>query len=646
MLGFDGGNKLTKDKDAATKDKDAAKDAKKSAAAPSTAAAAASGTAPDGASSSAPAAASTAAPDVMARAKAIMHLSEEERAADAEREAARCAAAASAYEVLLVPRDASHEAIQRAYKAFSMAYHPDRSTAPRAVDVMQAVNAAHQILEDEERRAAYDAGGCSKDAGEDPAAGPVVKVRDTAVGRGAGAAGGIIGAVAGLGLGAAGGALLGAFGGLASSIQRATAYASYTLSASESVALRVSSASAALSSWGAEGEGSVLGVALDAASGALTVTLPPGASPQALLATARALPRPSPARLVDFPPTDDVSFKPSGRLLARLAACAGDDAQDRAFTRKLTCTIAAVAAAQRKELHVPEPPDDDGDGGASEAAGDATALHAGDTYDDAHAAARARHADKPITSMGGMLSHGISEAKEANAAKSAREEVTVLQALGAMFEAHSRGRTPTPEWLARRVAGISLGGASPPPDAPADAAPITDPEQGWGAAVSSGDAADAEWGAAPVAFIEVAVAAPSGRAPATPVAVAKGAAAGTRDSAGFTWLRLGPALPAREGDATVVFSTLPPALLVHLQAPGGGSTRALARTPVAALRVRLVVDYPAGTGPHPTSSAAAAMAKLAPVQVGASVLISDVNWERIAAGGALPAAPTGPRMLD
>ena len=558
--------------------------------------------------------------DLMARSKAILRLTPEERCADAEKEAARCAAAPTAYDVLLVPRDATPEAISRAYKALSMAYHPDRSSAPKAVDVMQAVNAAHLILGDAERRSAYDAGGCSKEAGEDPAAvaaaGPVIKMHATAVGRGASVAGGILGGLTGLGLGAASGALVGVLGGVASSIARAQAFSSYTLPASVTVASRVAAAAAVLAT---QPPGASLLATVDGDTGVLTVTLPPSALPATLRATAAALTTPEPVRLVDLPPIDDISFNPSSTHLSRIVACAGDDAQDRSFTLRLARALARVAATSRAELHMAEPPLTRGDGEDADTAtrGDATGMGEGDTYEDVLARQQAKHAEKgPITSAAGMFAHMRGEMEEGASAAEARREVTTLLTLGAVQEAYSRGRMPTHEWLARRVMGLSGAGGGEEEGGKGSGsatAPLIDPDQGWG----EGDGGRA-WGTPPCAWVEVAVAmAGTGRAPVVhkggAVAVEGSGGGGgvpSRDAAGFLWHRVGPATPAVEGGN--VHFPLPQALLVHVQV-GGANKRA-----PAAIRVRLVVAVE-GAG--------------AAIQVGDSVLVEGVPWERVAAGG-------------
>ena len=64
------------------------------------------------------------------------------------------------YRVLQVSRDAEIEVIEKAYKALSMKYHPDRSPADRrarATKRMQSINEAYTVLSDPAHRRRYDA---------------------------------------------------------------------------------------------------------------------------------------------------------------------------------------------------------------------------------------------------------------------------------------------------------------------------------------------------------------------------------------------------------------------------------------------------------------------------------------------------------
>jgi DnaJ-class molecular chaperone len=65
------------------------------------------------------------------------------------------------YRELQVCRDAEPEVIEKAYRALSLKFHPDRAAPdqrPRATRRMQRINAAYNVLRDPVRRARYDAG--------------------------------------------------------------------------------------------------------------------------------------------------------------------------------------------------------------------------------------------------------------------------------------------------------------------------------------------------------------------------------------------------------------------------------------------------------------------------------------------------------
>lgn len=64
------------------------------------------------------------------------------------------------YRTLQVTRDAEPEVIERAYKALSFKYHPDRTAASgreHATRRMQRINEAYAVLRDPKKRRAYDA---------------------------------------------------------------------------------------------------------------------------------------------------------------------------------------------------------------------------------------------------------------------------------------------------------------------------------------------------------------------------------------------------------------------------------------------------------------------------------------------------------
>jgi curved DNA-binding protein len=70
------------------------------------------------------------------------------------------------YQVLGVPRDATAEAIKKAYRQAARKFHPDVSKEPDAAARMSEVNEAYAALSDPERRAAYDAIGQGRRQGE------------------------------------------------------------------------------------------------------------------------------------------------------------------------------------------------------------------------------------------------------------------------------------------------------------------------------------------------------------------------------------------------------------------------------------------------------------------------------------------------
>jgi len=61
------------------------------------------------------------------------------------------------YKVLEVPRDASAEDVQHAYRVLAMRYHPDRNPSSEAAAKMTAINEAWEVLGDARRRRDYDA---------------------------------------------------------------------------------------------------------------------------------------------------------------------------------------------------------------------------------------------------------------------------------------------------------------------------------------------------------------------------------------------------------------------------------------------------------------------------------------------------------
>jgi curved DNA-binding protein len=63
------------------------------------------------------------------------------------------------YEILGVPRSASQDEIQRAYRKLARAYHPDVNSDPGAEDRFKEVSEAYDVLSDPQTRRRYDAFG-------------------------------------------------------------------------------------------------------------------------------------------------------------------------------------------------------------------------------------------------------------------------------------------------------------------------------------------------------------------------------------------------------------------------------------------------------------------------------------------------------
>ena len=555
--------------------------------------------------------------DVMARARAILKKSPEEQIADASAELVRVTAkGVTAYDVLRITKDAAPEVVAKAHKAAAMAYHPDRNAAPDATGISQAVNAAYAILNDPARRAAYDAGGAGDVAGADDglaaaAAGPQIKIKGSRVATAAATAGGFFGGVMGLGIGAVGGALVGTIGEAALTARKVWSHAGRDVSPADVAGGRSRLARAALATRTAAIAWSLPGVdvGIDTTTGDVRVRCLGLRS--ALISVKRAIQAPSPARMTDLPPLDDMTFAPSPKFIDRLALCAGPAPASRVFTAKLARALAASAKAARKELNVPEPTTlDDGDGVAA-ASGDATGLVSEDTYDAALERRAAEHAAKgPITSGRGLVGHAMTEVMEMGRSAAAKDDARMGLLLAAAWEAASRGRDPSADvsWISRRFAG--LAGVAPESTNP-PGLPLDDPDKGWEKSAAPPRSFDA---VRPAAFLEVAVLAAEGAVIAKPgLGRASFNAGGKSVPSGLPqWLRVGELSFGANGDGDSATVRLPIEILVTMRDGSGGVGTAQSR-----LGVRVVVD-----------AAASGVADATGVTV-ATTIVASVNWEAI-----------------
>ncbi|HRX69945.1 MAG: DnaJ domain-containing protein [Candidatus Competibacteraceae bacterium] len=71
------------------------------------------------------------------------------------------------YQILGVNRDASEEAIKKAYRRLARKYHPDVSKESSAEERFKEVAEAYEVLRDKEKRAAYDRLGSNWRAGQE-----------------------------------------------------------------------------------------------------------------------------------------------------------------------------------------------------------------------------------------------------------------------------------------------------------------------------------------------------------------------------------------------------------------------------------------------------------------------------------------------
>src|SRR6185436_3898917 len=82
------------------------------------------------------------------------------------------------YGILGVSREATDDEIKRAYRKLARQYHPDVNPDPEAHEKFKDINAAYEVLSDDQKRQIVDPGGGGPGAGGPGAGGPFVGFQD------------------------------------------------------------------------------------------------------------------------------------------------------------------------------------------------------------------------------------------------------------------------------------------------------------------------------------------------------------------------------------------------------------------------------------------------------------------------------------
>jgi hypothetical protein len=435
---------------------------------------------------------------LMQRAKALLKLSDEEQAVDAENELKRIESCKNAYEVLGLTPSATQIDIRAAFKAKSMAYHPDRNHAPKANECSQAINNAHALISDQEKRDKYDSKGAAG-VGDDATEGsahpgqPNIDIKMRKGGTAVVGVAGLVGAITGLGIGAVGGAVAGVFGGLAGSVSLGRSYMTDLIPASESVKARIeakrlevwkaainSKSFTLLSNTSAEvirtsDPTSSIQIKISFLSSINSGTLPKGV---AQLSHSLEV---DPFFLPEIAP--DVSLVVDEAFVERFARTVNEE--DREFARRLARACGGVAKAQRVELGLVEPePESSGSSSStrqqeSVSHHDATGMSGGDDYQSRDERLRAEAVD--VTSMRDLFAHAGKEAGKELEGKKHSDDLMRLMMLGVQYEAFSRYTMPSEEWVKRRLIGIMRVGSETERGSNSSITdePITNPDRGW-----------------------------------------------------------------------------------------------------------------------------------------------------------------------